>query len=48
MLDPEAEAARLDDFVHQTIARAAANGLDPAEVARRILAKAARRRTTDG
>ncbi len=47
-LDREAEAARLDDFVHQTIARAAANGLDPAEVARRILKKAARRRTTDG
>ena len=46
--DPKAAAARLDDFVHQTIARAAANGLDPAEVARRILAKAARRRTADG
>lgn len=46
--DPAVAAARLEGFVHQTIAAAAASGLDPVEVAHAILANAAERRTTDG
>ena len=46
--DPKVAAVRLENFVHQTIAAASAKGLDPVEVAHRILAAAARRRTTDG
>lgn len=46
--EPAVAAARLDAFALQTIATAASNGLDPAEVARRILTLAAQRRTTDG
>jgi GntR family transcriptional regulator len=46
-LDPAAERDRLDDFVHRTIAAAAANGLDPAAVGRRILAIAERKEDRD-
>ncbi len=42
-VDPGAVAQRLDDFAHRTIAAAAANGLDPVEVAGRILAIAERK-----
>lgn len=37
-VDAKAATKRLDDLAHRTIAAAAANGLDPIEVAGRILA----------
>ena len=37
-LDPFGEDRRLDDLVHRTIASAKAGGIDPAELAQRILA----------
>lgn len=46
--DPGTEAARLESFTYRTIAAAVASGLDPTEVANRILATEAQRRSTDG
>ena len=40
--DLDTRARQLDDFVHRTIAAAAAAGLDPTEVARGILAASER------
>jgi GntR family transcriptional regulator len=37
-VDLSAQTERLDDLVHRTIASAKAGGIDPAEVAQRILA----------